>query len=58
MNEILYKGYEKCCSAGFSSLWSVLQQEELKIKKSLKDSTSNIFTALSGWLEKWKAANH
>ena len=34
----------------------MLQEEALKIKESLKDSSLDSFTASNGWLEKWKAA--
>ena len=35
---------------------SMLQEETMKIKESLKDSSLDSFTASNGWLEKWKAA--
>ena len=34
----------------------MLQEEALKIKESLKDSSLDSFTASNRWLEKWKAA--
>ena len=34
----------------------MLQEETLKIKESLKDSSLDSFTPSNGWLEKWKAA--
>ena len=34
----------------------MLQEEALKIKESLKESSLDSFTASNGWLEKWKAA--
>ena len=34
----------------------MLQEEALKTKESLKDTSLNSFTASNGWLEKWKAA--
>ena len=33
----------------------MLQEEALKIKESLNDSSLDSFTASSGWLEKWKS---
>ena len=33
----------------------MLQEEALKRKESLKDSSLDSFTASNGWLEKWKA---
>ena len=56
INETLYKWYGKCCAAGIYPFGSMLQEEALKIKKSLKDSSLDSFTASNGWLEKWKAA--
>ena len=32
----------------------MLQEEALKIKESLKDSSFDSSTAFNGWLEKWK----
>ena len=34
----------------------LLQEEALKTKKSLKDSSLDSFTTSNGWLEKWKGA--
>ena len=56
INETLYKWYGKCCAAGIYPFRSMLQEEALKIKESLKDSSLDSFTASNGWLEKWKAA--
>ena len=55
INEILYKWYGKCCAAGIYSIGSMLQEEALKIKESLNDSSLDSFTASNGWLEKWKS---
>ena len=51
-----YKWYGKCCAAGIYSFGSMLQEEVLKIKESLKNNSLHNFTAFNGWLEKWKAA--
>ena len=56
INETLYKWYGKCCAAGIYPFGSMLQEEALKIKESLKDSSLDSFTASNGWLEKQKAA--
>ena len=55
INEILYKWYGKCCAAGIYPFGSMLQEEALKIKESLNDSSLDSFTASNGWLEKWKS---
>ena len=55
INEILYKWYGKCCAAGIYPFGSMLQEESLKIKESLNDSSLDSFTASNGWLEKWKS---
>ena len=55
INEILYKWYGKCCAAGVYPFGSMLQEEALKIKESLNDSSLNSFTASNGWLDKWKS---
>ena len=56
INETLYKWYGKCCAAGIYPFGSILQEETLKIKESLKDISLDSFIASNGWLEKWKAA--
>ena len=56
INETLYKWYGKCCAAGIYPFGSMLQEEALKIKESLKDSLLDSFTASNGWLEKWTSA--
>ena len=56
INETLYKWCGKCCAAGIYPFGSRLQEEALKIKESLKDSSLDSFTASNGWLEKSKAA--
>ena len=56
INETLYKWYGKCCAAGIYPFGSMLQEEALKIRESLKDSSLDSFTDSNGWLEKWKAA--
>ena len=50
-NETLYNWYGKCCAAGIYQFGSMLKEEALKIKESLKDSSKDSFTAF--WLEKW-----
>ena len=55
INQALYKWYGKCCAAGIYPFGSMLQEEVLKIKESLKDSSLDSFTGSNGWLEKWKA---
>ena len=55
INEILYKWHGKCCAAGIYPFGSMLQEEALKIKESLNDSSLDSFTASNGWLEKWKS---
>ena len=57
INEILYKWYGKCCAAGIYPFGSMLQEEALKIKESLNDSSLDSFTASNGWLEKWKSCD-
>ena len=42
----------KCCAAGIYPFDSMLQEEALKIKESLNDSSLDSFTASNGWLEK------
>ena len=42
--------------AGIYPFGSILQEEALKIKESLKDISFYGFTASNGWLEKWKVA--
>ena len=43
-----------CCR--YYPFGSMLQEEALQIKESLKDSSLDGFTASNGWLEKWNAA--
>ena len=57
INEILYKWYGKCCAAWIYPFGSMLQEETLKIKKSLNDNSLDSSTASNDWLEKWKAAS-
>ena len=45
----------KCFAAGIYPFGSMLQEEALKIKESLNDSSLDSFTASNGWLEKWKS---
>ena len=56
INETLYKWYGKCCAAGIYPFQSMLQEEAVKIKESLKHSSFDSFTASNGWFKKWKAA--
>ena len=56
INETLDKWYGKCCAAGIYPFRSMLQEEVLKIKESLKDSSLGSFINSNGCLEKWRAA--
>ena len=46
--EILYKFYDKCCEAGIYAFQSILQEEAIKIKESLNESSMDSFTAFNG----------
>ena len=50
INATLYKCYGKCCAAGIYPFESMLQEEAVKIKESLKDSSFDSFTASNGWI--------
>ena len=52
IKETPYKWYGKCCAAGIYPFESMLQEEALKIKESLKDGSLDSFTAPNGWLKK------
>ena len=49
INETLYKWYGKCCAAGIYPFGSMLQEEALKIKESLKRQFTGQFYSLQ-WL--------
>ena len=50
INEILYKWYGKCCATGIYPFGSMLQEEALKIKESLSDSSlDSLLPPMGGW---------
>ena len=44
-NKTVYKWYGECCTADIYLFESMLQEEALKIKENLKDSSLDSFTA-------------
>ena len=57
INDVLYNGYTKCCSANEHPDGAMLQKEALLIKEELAKPELEDFNASNRWLESFKKAH-